>query len=207
MERKWERWSPVSGLLYVALFVLALVVLGSTGDTPEEVRDYYAENEGRVFTGFFLLVGAALALLWFVSAVRSTLARAGPEPRFLTGLAYGAGVVCSALLVAGAALFVAPVDVAQDGGWLDPGAADVVDTASYFLITGGIMVASLFVLATSLVGLRTRLLPGWLAWSGIVVAPIVFLAPLFFPVVFFLAWLVAVSALLLARGRQTAQTV
>lgn len=39
MERKWERWSPVSGLLYVALFVLALVVLGSTGDTPEEVRD------------------------------------------------------------------------------------------------------------------------------------------------------------------------
>ena len=198
--RRWQRWSPVSGFVFVALFALAAVVLGSTGDTPEEVRDYYEDNEGRVFTGFFLLVASALALLWFVATVRNALARAEDEPRPLTALGYGAGVAAGALIVAGAAAFVSPVDVAQDGGRLDPGAADVLDTAAYFLITGGVMVASLLVLATSLVALPTGVLPRWLAVLGLVVAPIAFLAPLFFPVLAFLAWVVILSAVLLARS-------
>ncbi len=171
MER-WQRWSPVSGIVFVALFVLAVAVLGSTGDTPDEVRDYYEDNESRVFTGFLILVASALAFLGFVATVRSFLARAEAEPRSLTALGFGAGVGTSALIVAGAAAFVAPVDVAQDGGRLDPGAADALNTAAYFLITGGVMVASLLVLATSLVALRTAVLAKWLAWLSLVVAPI-----------------------------------
>jgi hypothetical protein len=68
----WQRWSPVSGILFVALFAVAVVVLGSTGDTPEEVREYYADNEGRVFTSFFILVASALALLWFVTTAAAS---------------------------------------------------------------------------------------------------------------------------------------
>jgi hypothetical protein len=190
----------VSGILFVALFVLAVVVLGSTGDTPEEVRDYYVDSEGRVFTGFFILVASALALLWFVATVRSALTGAEGEPRSLTALGFGAGVAASALIVAGSAAFVAPVDVAQDGGRLDPGAADALNTAAYFLMTGGVMVASLLVLATSLVALRTGVLARWLAWFGLVVAPITFFAPLFFPVLVFLAWVLVVSGALLMRS-------
>ena len=198
MER-WQRWSPASGILFVALFVLAVAVLGSTGDTPEEVRDYYAENEGQVFTGFFLLVASALALLGFATTVRRALVGDDPEPRSLAALGFGAGVAASGLIVAGSAAFVAPVDVAQDGGRLDPGAADALNTAAYFLMTGGVMVASLLVLATSLVALRTGVVPRWLAWVGLVVAPITFFAPLFFPVLVFLAWVLVLSAVLLMR--------
>lgn len=205
MATRWERWSAVSGLLYVALFVLALVVLGETGDTAEEVRDYYEAHESRIFLGFFLAVGAAVALLTFVSTLRSTLAAVEPEPRPLTALGFAAGVVTSALLVAGAATFAAPAE--QEEGSLDPGAADALDTASYFLITGGVMVASLLVLATSLVALRTQVFPRWLAWAGLVVAPIVFFAPFFFPVVLFLAWVLAVSVVLLARRPEPVPSV
>ena len=96
-------------------------------------------------------------------------------------------------------MFVAPTDVAQDEGVLDPGAADALDTASYFLMTGGIMVASLLVLATSLLALRARILPKWLAGAGLVVAPITFFAPLFFPTLVFLAWVAVVSVVLFLR--------
>ena len=94
--RQSRRFAPLSGLLFVVLFVLAVIILGSTGDTPEEVRDYYADNEGRIFAGFFVLVASALAFLWFTelsgtssAASRSNrahsqpwdTARAWPPPR------------------------------------------------------------------------------------------------------------------------------
>jgi hypothetical protein len=200
MER-WQRWSPLSGVVFVVLFVLAVVVLGNTGDTPQEVLDYYTDNEGQVFTGFFILVASALAFLWFVATVRRVLASAEDEPRPLTALGFGAGVATSALIVAASAVFVAPVDVAQNGGQLDAGAADVLDTVAYFLVTGGVMVASLLVVATSLVALRAAVVPRWLAWAGFIVAPISFFAPVFFPVLVFLAWVLAVSVALLMRAR------
>ena len=193
---RWQRWSPASGILFVVLFLAASAVVGTTGDTPEEVRDYYAANEGSAVSGFFLLVASSLALLWFVATVRSRMAWVEAEPRSVTALGYGAGVAASALIVAGSAVFVAPVDLAHDG---DPGAADALDSAAFFLVAAGVMVASLFVLATSLVALRTRALPRWLALVGLVVAPITFFAPLFFPVLLFLAWVAVLSGVLLLR--------
>lgn len=196
--QQWRRFAPLSGLLFVALFVLALILLGSTGDTPEEVRAYYAENEGRIFAGFFVFIASALAYLWFVATLRSVLARVEAEPRPLAALAFGAGVATTALLVAGAAVFAAPAETADEGS-LDAATADMLDTASYFLITGGIMVSSVLVLATSLLALRTRVLPRWLGWLGLVVAPVVFFAPFFLPVIAFLVWVALVSVLLMGR--------
>lgn len=199
---RWDRWSPVSGIVFVGLFVLAGIVLGTTGDTPEEVREHYIDNGGRVFTAFFILVASTLAFLWFVATLRSVLARAENEPRPFTALGFGAGVATSALLVAGGALIVANAE--QDES-LDAGAADLADTTAYFLITGGVMVASLLVFATSVVALRTRVLPAWLAWSGFAVALLTLFAPFFLPLFVFLAWVVVVSVVLLG-GRATAPT-
>ncbi|MBA3329813.1 MAG: hypothetical protein H0T39_02890 [Actinobacteria bacterium] len=32
--QRWERWSPFSGVVFVALFVLGAVPIGETGETP-----------------------------------------------------------------------------------------------------------------------------------------------------------------------------
>lgn len=103
-----------------------------------------------------------------MATLRSALSRVEEEPRLFTALGFGAGVVTSTLVVAASALFAA---LAEQGDELDPGTADSVDTASYFLMTGGFSVGALLVLATSVVALRTRLLPSWLAWAGVVAAP------------------------------------
>ena len=55
MERS-PRQSPLSGILLVALFVLADAVLGKHRRHAAGVRNYYAENEGRIVTGSFIAV-------------------------------------------------------------------------------------------------------------------------------------------------------
>jgi hypothetical protein len=78
---RWQRWSPLAGIAFAVLFLAALGVSGSgPGDTPAE--QWYADdgNRGAVFFVFFLIVGAALCLLWFLGALRGALVRAEGDP-------------------------------------------------------------------------------------------------------------------------------
>ena len=44
----WQRWSPLAGVAYVILFLVALGVSGDgPGDTPEEVTRYFADDGNR----------------------------------------------------------------------------------------------------------------------------------------------------------------
>jgi hypothetical protein len=51
---------------------------------------------------------------------------------------------------------------------------------------------------------RTGLLPRWLALAGFVVAPVLLLAIFFLPLFAWLAWVLAVSAVLLVRTARVA---
>lgn len=199
-----RRWSPLSGIVFVVLFVVAAALLGETGETPQEVQEYYLENDTRIFAAFFILLASALSFLWFAGTLKDALSRPGVDGP-LASVGYGAGVVTSAMLVVGAAMFAAPAEIGDDaesGIQLDPAAADIFDTSSYFLLTGGIAISSLLVLATSVIGLRTGAVPRWLALVGFVVAPVVFFAPFFLPVLAFFLWVIAVSIVLLMSGRR-----
>ncbi len=197
---RWERWSPISGILFVPLFVFGAGVLeANTAETPDAVREYYLDKVGLTALAFYALLAAALCLVWFAAALRSVLVRVEEEPRSLTALGFGSGVAAAALIVAGGALLAA---LGEQGAELDPGSAGLVDTASYFLITGGISVAALLVLATSLVARRGQLLPRWLTTAGFVVAPLTFFAPASLPALLFPLWILAVSVVLLVQRSQ-----
>jgi hypothetical protein len=55
------------------------------------------------------------------------------------------------------------------------------------------------VLATSIVALRTLVLPRWLSFAGFGVAPLLLLAIFFVPVFLWLAWILALSVVLILR--------
>jgi hypothetical protein len=57
---------------------------------------------------------------------------------------------------------------------------------------------SLVLLAVGIAARRTQLLPGWLLWAGIVIAPLLPIAFLFgmVPLVAFMLWLVAVGVMM-----------
>ena len=186
------------------MFVLAaLGVSGSgPGDTPEEVAEWYADegNRGAAFFVFFLLVGAALAFLWFLGALRGVLVRAEGDPARWTALAFGAGVASATLLLVSASLYITPAATAgQDAFPFDPNTANAFTNAGFALLACSTMTGALVALATSIVAYRTGLLPRWLALAGFLVAPFLLFAVFFFPLFVWLAWVLAVSLVLLVR--------
>ena len=166
----WQRWSPLAGVAYVIFFLAALgVSADGPGDTPEEFARYFADegNRSAEFFVFFLLVAAALAFLWFLGALRGVLVRAERDPARWTALAFGAGVASATLLMASASLFLARAGAAsQDEFAFDPATANMLTYAAYALLVCSTMSAAILVLATSIVGLRTGVLPRWTALAA-----------------------------------------
>jgi hypothetical protein len=199
-----ERWWGISGIVFVVLFLIGFGAVGNSGDTGAEVLAFFDENRVQTIVAFFVLLASAVAYVWFVAAVRSVLARAEPEPRGLTGLGFGAGLVTATLLIVGAAPLAALSDTAGDA---EAGIADafyLVGSLSYPLLTGGIGVSSLLALAVGIVALRTRVLPRWLGLVSVVAAPFILVAVLFLPIFVFLAWVAVVSVVLLMQPQASA---
>jgi hypothetical protein len=201
---RWQRWGPLSGVVYVVLFLVGILAGGEgAGDSPEEHVAYYADagNRAKEFVIFFVLVAAGLAFLWFLAGLRGILVRAEGEVARWTALAYGAGVASAALFLGAAALFVAPAGSAGEESFreVNPSAVNIVGNAGYALFVCSIIVAGMLVLATSIVTLRTLVFPRWLSLAGFGVAPLLLLAIFFVPAFLWLAWVLAVSAVLILR--------
>jgi hypothetical protein len=200
----WERWSPLAGVLYVVLFVIAIVTTPDAGETNREIVEHYADEGNRrndiILTA--LLAAAALAFVWFVSHLRTVLAAAAARSA-LPALALGAGAASAGLLLVAGATFGSISFTYEDAPAgefeLDPNTVRLVGAIGYGVFVGSMWLAGLVVLATSLVALRTRMLPAWLAWLGIPVVLALVFAFAFFPVFALLAWVALVSVVLVAR--------
>jgi magnesium-transporting ATPase (P-type) len=193
----------LAGVLFVALFVIALALSGNTGDNPSEVQRWYADdgNQTKQIVAWFLYVASALAFLSFLGTLRDMLVRAEGGPGTLSALVFGPGLVFTGLYVAGVSLFAAPASLAGDSDFkLDPNSAELFSNAGYFLLVGGVMVASILVLSASTAALRTGVLPAWLGWIGLVVAVAMLFAFIFVPILVFVAWVLVVSLVMLVAA-------
>jgi hypothetical protein len=193
---RWERWSALAEVLFVALLVIGVAMSSGAGDTPSEIETYYADsgNRAKEVAAFFLIAAAGLAFLSFLGTLREMLVRAEGGPGTLSALVFGPGLVFVALLLAGNAISRAPAALAeQDDFTLDPSTAEMLNAAGYLAIAGGVMAASILVLSASTAVLRTGVLPAWLGWSGLVIAVAMLFSIYFVPILAFLAWTLAVS--------------
>jgi hypothetical protein len=200
---RWQRWSPLAGVAFTVFFLVALgVSRGGPGDTPDELADWYGDegNRGAAFFVFFLLTAAALSFLWLLGALRSALVRAEGDPARWTAVAFAAGVASATLLLASASLYVTPAAAASEEKFpFDPSTANSLANAGFMLLVCSTMAGALLVLATSIVAARTGLLPRWLVLAGFVVAPVLLFAIFLVPLYVWLAWVLAVSVVLLVR--------
>jgi hypothetical protein len=200
---RWERWSAVAGVLFVALFAVALALSANTGDNPSEVQQWYADSGNRTkeFVAWFLYIAAAIAFLSFLGTLRDMLVRAEGGPGTLSALVFGPGLAFTVLLVTGVSLFAAPAALGDENDFkLDPNTAEIFSDAGYFVLVAGGMIASIVVLATSMAALRTGVLPSWLGWVGLIVAVVMLFSVFFVPLLVFLAWVLAVSLVMVVAA-------
>lgn len=212
-----ERYGAVSGLAFVGLFLVTLFLGSPTdyGDPAAEVASFYREDQREVQVSVALWTAGLLFFLWFLGALRNVLGSAEGAPGTLSTIAFGAGLVSAAFLALTAA-FVAAAAARPDE--MDPELIRMIDDLTFLVLAPGAFAVVGFLLASALVVLRSGAMPAWLAWLALILAVaqalsvgIVFTdrppfggsAP--FHVVGLLgllAWVLAVSILLLTRSGQ-----
>ena len=211
-ERWWERWGPLSGVIFVALMIIGFVISGdspSSDDSNVKITEFVGKHSEQVqnIVWFFFALAAVLFLIMFVAALRSRLVHEEGGLGRLGTLAFGAGIASAVFLFSAISLFVSPLLLAIDAEKFppDPGIYRITQTVGYELWIASTVCGALVVWATSAVVWQTRFLPRWFGWSGIVVGVISLFAFFFFPVFVFWLWII-VAAILLVVRRSTAPT-
>jgi hypothetical protein len=202
------RLGGIGGILYVVLFVPAYIVgypdSPNRASTDQSVFDYFAEGVGAfLFFNGVLTIFAFFFLLWFLGALHGVLrsAEGDEEGGWLSSAALVGGIVFATLSYAGVAVeIVHPATLSRFEDF-EPDPQLVFTTLAlaswlyHFCQVGTAVLAA----ATSLLALRTGVLPTWVAWLGFVIAVLAllhFLIPLLGALAGLL-WIAVVSVLML----------
>jgi hypothetical protein len=171
---------------------------------------FFMAKDSQLFAlGDYLSTLSLIAFLWFLGSLWATLRRAEGEPAWLSLVALASGLMIVATVSAGGGWSLAVFR--RDEG-LDPELARLLfDQGNFAFANAWAMLASLS-LATGVVIIRTRALPHWLGWAGVLIAGGLLAARavwassglVFVPFIFCYLWLIAISIVLI-RGTRVSE--
>lgn len=208
LSGSWARYAPLSGLLAVALLVVSIVVSGfdsvASDDSTQQVIDYWTDNDGQQIAGALIAGLALVPFLWFLGSLRSALRTAEGGTGRLSAIAFAGGIVLTAVAAVDSSLQFA---VADSVGDVPPGVTQTLSVLYNDFFIGFPVGLGTLLLATSLVSLRTKVLPAWLGWVAFVLG-IVSLTPIgFLAFLVMLAWIAIVSVVLFQQQSAPTPTV
>ena len=171
----WERWSRGFGMLFVVVVIVAFALFG---DQPKvdasagSVVSFYGDHHSRIAWATALFMFSFLFLAWFVAAMTNAMRGRG-EGRLANAVLLTVAVFVAAQVLVGT--LSAGLAVSFANGAVTPEVARTLntlawcaDTLAAYPLVGAILAAT--------GGLtRAKLLPGWYAWFGGLVAVIVLL--------------------------------
>jgi hypothetical protein len=196
----WARYAPLSGLLFVALLVASIVVTGfdsvDSNDSVAKVVAFWAKNDSEQIAGAILGALAAAPFLWFLGSLRSTFRQAEGGTGRLASIAFAGGIVLIGFALADSAIQFA---VAESVGDVPPVVTQTLSVLYNDFFFGFPVGIGIFLLASSLVILRTRVLPAWLGWVALLLGIISFTPIGFFSFLAVLAWVAVVSIMLFQK--------
>ncbi|MDH4170843.1 MAG: hypothetical protein OEW42_14765 [Acidimicrobiia bacterium] len=196
--------ASAAGIVYAVLAVvgvLLLVVEQVDGDTDEEILSYYADsgNRGVETAGLMMVTIGALFFLWFLSSLRSRLRVVEPEHRTLPDLAFGAGVAAATLFFAAGVMLSATSNAVEISSRfeVDPNLARLAVATGFVLLIGSVLCNCVLVAVTSVLALRSAVLPNWLGWVGFAALVLAIGEAFLLPVFMIPVWVLIVSVVLI----------
>ncbi|MDQ1498095.1 MAG: hypothetical protein QOI86_1435 [Actinomycetota bacterium] len=194
------RLAPLTGVLYAALFIIAMGMQGSapSSDAPgAQVIAFYQSHHTAGTVSCFVLVASAIAFVFFAGALRQALRR--PDDRdgdWLPTVAFGGGVAYAIALSLFAVGQAALLKGAELGNVEMVRTLNVINSASFF---PAMVAVSVVLLAGGTAALHTDALPRWLAWVATAVGAVAVLGPLGFAAFFLLPLWSLVAGVILNR--------
>ena len=208
MTGSLARWSPLSGLAFVVLFVGAAVIFGGEPDpsASDATIVAYCRDDGnqlRLESAFLLATFAGAFFLWFTGVLTARLRAAAREQGWLAHIPVVSAAAFVAVNVSSAALYQFVADAADDNPQqfeIDADTARLLTNGAYSLSPEAAfpLVAPLVLAASVLFG-RSGVTGRWFSRSGYLVALGCLVGFLGVTTVLFLAWVGIVSVVLLRR--------
>lgn len=179
--RRWERLAAGLGIIFVALQLGAGAMLGGAPPldaTPLEIQSYLVDDGRNVLLAATMGALAAFFGVWFLGSVRTFLERAEGAQGRLSRVAFGAGLVTITLATT-ASLPTVALAWDDTAALAEPGLLQAVWNLNTLALVPIGSSAGAFCLAAALVVLRTRVLPAWLGWIGVLAAVVGVIAVFF----------------------------
>jgi hypothetical protein len=201
MSRGTEWLVPLTGVAFVVLVIVALVIGGeppSADEPAQEIVDHYVDNKSSIQIGAFLSAVAGTLLLFFFGYVRKVLRAAEGE-----------GGVLSLLVVVGAAIIAlgAAIDgtisfaIAEAADDIEPASAQTLQALWDNDFLPFALGSQVLWFAAGISIVRHGALPKWLGWVAIVFG-VASLTPIgFFAFLAGAVWILVVSIMLTMRAR------
>jgi hypothetical protein len=202
----WNRLGALSGIAFAIMFVVAVILMGPMipggEDANQDITSYYAEAD-RFQQALVPLYGfplAGLLYLAFLASLWTRTRRAEDERGALSTIVFGSTIVfVTALFMVGATVAAIAASVELGGeSQIQPLVASLGWLAGMLLLIPAMVAAGATISAVSVLGLRTRGLPRWLCYLGLVcAAAIVLLGWAFMPMFALPVWALAAGISLL----------
>ena len=167
-DSKWERWGALGGILFVVLILASAFLPGSppkTSDSTTEMAKFIVDKGDELRIAGYLGAIAVVPFFWFLASLWRLLRRdEGGAPRLAVMAALGGAFAANVGAVGGIVLALLPmVRFSLDRDLLR--VLYILATNIAFLALFGI---ATLVLSASVVFIRSRGMPVWLGYLGVV---------------------------------------
>jgi hypothetical protein len=161
-----SRLVPLSGVLAVALIIVAVIVGGETPDTDDSLREIvsFYRDEDQSGPSALLALGALFFLI-FVTTLWSALRTAEADRRGASTLALVGGTI----MVVGITIFAGiGFTLGDTGDELTPAGIQALNALSSDLFFPLAVGNAAFLLGAGVSAVQTGALPKWLGWAAVV---------------------------------------
>lgn len=196
--------AAIAGILFaILIFISIVLLLTSLPENPRDNTAWLVAKKNNLLLSFNLIPFAGIAFIWFMGVVRDYLGE--NEDQFFATVFFGSGLLfLAALFVAAASTgTIILLSETQSERLIASGIYDLSWTFSrYLMFVYAIRMAGVFMISTSSLFIRTRVIPRWMALLGFLLAVIMIfrisqIDRLGWVFLFFPLWILLVSVYIL----------
>ena len=169
---RFEKSAPLTGMASVVLLFAAAGLYGfyEYHPTAETLQTFFNEQATSLYCSGYLGVLSAFLLVWFAGSVYKTLHQHEGGERRLALIALGGGFASGIGIALAYTALVIVAGLAREANGIAPIEAVLLNMLyTNVIVMAGFSMAVL-IGATSVVSLRTSMLPKWFSWVSILIA-------------------------------------